>query len=299
MKRLIILFAACCLTICGCHRNKEVAPPTTFTFADDYGRTVDVPIQPKRVVSVSPAVTEIIFALGGQDLLVGRTDFCNYPEEAANIESIGGITNLNIEKIVSLKPDLVISGSMVSKGNTDHLSQMGIPIACVIEKQKFDGLYENISRIGQLIGRQAQADSLIGLLKLEIHKVTETKADIYDMGDDMPRPSVYYVVGFGKGGNYTAGNNTFINDIIELAGGRNVAEHISGWNFSLESLVASNPNYIVIRKEDSAAFCQMPPYNKLTAVRLNRVIAVDSGMMDIQAPRNVEAVKLLSSILNQ
>ena len=106
----------------------------TVTYTDDYGTTVDIPLHPKRIVSTSPAVTEIIYALGGSHLLVGRTDFCTYPPEAANIPSVGGISNLNIEKTLSLNPDLVISGSMVGKKTTDQMDAMGTPMVCVIEK---------------------------------------------------------------------------------------------------------------------------------------------------------------------
>ena len=96
----ILLLAAC---------NSSVQrQDATVAFTDDYNRTVQVPKAPQRVVSTSPAVTEIIYALGGGDILVGRTDFCSYPPEALQIESIGGISNLNVEKIVSLNPDIVI-----------------------------------------------------------------------------------------------------------------------------------------------------------------------------------------------
>ena len=258
----------------------------TVAYTDDYGRTVQIPVAPQRVVSTSPAVTEIIFALGGQDLLVGRTDFCTYPPEALAIESIGGISNLNVEKIVSLDPDIVISGSMIPKKNTDQLEEMGVATVHVIEKQRFDGLYENISRIGQLIGRTPQADSLNEVLRREMSALLHTPAP-------EGRRSVYYVVGFGPTGNFTAGGDSFINDIITMAGGRNVAEDITGWSYSLEALLTADPDYILIRREDSAAFCTTAPYTRLTAVKDGRVIGINSGLIDLQVPRNIDAVQYL------
>ncbi len=273
------------LLFAACGESNTQSSSSTQLYTDDYNRTVQVPTQPKRIVSTSPAVTEIIFALGGQDLLVGRTDFCSYPPEALEIESIGGISNLNVEKIVSLDPDLVISGSMIPKKSTDQLEKMGVATVHVIEKKKFDGLYENISKIGQLIGRTAQADSLNALMRECVNALEPlTQSHI---------PTLYYVVGFGASGNFTAGGDSFINDIIRMAGGKNIAEDIEGWSYSLEALFEADPDYIVIRREDSAAFCQMQPYNRLTAVKQHRVIGISSGLIDLQVPRNIEAVEFL------
>ena len=267
----------------------------TVSYTDDYGRTIQVPTPDAqlRVVSTSPAVTEIIFALGGQDLLVGRTDFCTYPPEAMDIESIGGISNLNVEKIVSLNPDIVISGSMIPKKSTDQLEKMGVATVHVIEKQRFDGLYENISRIGQLIGRTLQADSLNEVLRREISALP-----LKTQNSQLKTPSVYYVVGFGPTGNFTAGGDSFINDIITMAGGRNVAEDITGWSYSLEALLTADPDYILIRRDDSAAFCTTAPYTRLSAVKEHRVIGINSGLIDLQVPRNIDAVQFLSQRLS-
>ncbi|MBP5645443.1 MAG: ABC transporter substrate-binding protein, partial [Bacteroidales bacterium] len=195
---LLVLSSYFLLHSCASPQHKN----DTVVYTDDYNRTVQVPVAPQRVVSTSPAVTEIIYALGGQELLVGRTDFCTYPPEAASVESIGGISNLNVEKIVSLNPDIVISGSMIPKKSTDQLEKMGVATVHVIEKQRFDGLYENISRIGQLIGRAPQADSLNEVLRERIHTLTHSHIHALTHSSI---PSIYYVVGFGPTGNFTAG----------------------------------------------------------------------------------------------
>lgn len=273
----------------GCGNTSSKSHSNTI-FHDDYGRDIAVPDQPQRVVSLSPAVTEIIFALGGDDLLVGRTDFCKYPDEAQQIESIGGISNINIEKILTLKPDLVISGSMVPKKSAEHLDAMGIPLACVIEKAQYDGLYENIQRIGNLINRRHEADSLVNLLKNGILDIkTDTLAK---------RPTLYYVVGFGAAGNFTAGGNTFINEIIQMAGAENIANDIKGWNYSLEALMQADPDYILIRQEDAETFVKTSPYTDLTAVKSGNVIPIESGLIDLQVPRNIEAIKLIHKWVN-
>ncbi len=279
---VVLLFAAC--------GGPQQQASTADTVTDDYGRTVVVPTTPQRVVSLSPAVTEIVFALGAGDILVGRTDFCEYPTEAASIPSVGGISNLNVERIVSLSPDLVISGSMVSKKAADQMDQMGTPMVCVIEKPSFEALYDNISAIGRLVGKEHEADSLNALLR---ERVDALDTNTIAQSSDQALPKVYYVVGFGATGNFTAGGNTFISDIIRMAGGRNIAEDIDGWSYSLEALMKEDPDYIIVRREDSAAFCGMNPYNTLSAVRNGHVIGIVSGTLDLQVPRNIDAILYL------
>ena len=289
--RFTVLGFVLLLVACGGHQGQVTV---TDTVTDDYGRTVVVPAAPQRVVSISPAVTEIMFALGAGDLLVGRTDFCVYPDAAGDIPSIGGISNLNVERILSMQPDLIISGSMVGKKFTDQFDQMGTPMVCVIEKPKFEALYDNIKAIGKLVGKEHEADSLIENLKLRMESLLAHG----DSSQNTQLPSVYYVVGFGAGGNFTAGGNTFINDIIRMAGGRNIAEDIEGWSYSLEALVKEDPNFIIVRREDSAAFCGMKPYNRLSAVKNGHVIGIVSGTLDLQVPRNIDAVLYLRKRMN-
>ena len=290
MLAFVLLLAAC--------GQQSRQAQTTDTVVDDYGRKVVVPTQPQRVVSLSPAVTEILFALGAQDLLVGRTDFCVYPDAALDLPSIGGISNLNIESILSLNPDLVISGSMVGKKVTDQMDQMGVPMVCVIEKPKFEALFDNITAIGKLVNKEHEADSLIRVLYCELRNLREADAieeslPLKTQNLKLKTPTCYYVVGFGAGGNFTAGGNTFINDIIRMAGGRNIAEGIEGWSYSLEALMKENPDFIIVRREDSAAFCDMKPYNRLTAVKNGHVIGIVSGTLDLQVPRNIDAILYL------
>ena len=292
MKRIPILII--CLTLvaslCSCKQqeqgNKE---PQSYTFTDDYGREVKVPSSPTRIVSVSHSVTEIMFALGAGDLLVGRTDFCTYPPEVEKIPSIGGITNMNIEQILSLQPELVLSSSMVQQKNVQQLEKMGVPFVSIIEKQQFDGLFGNIDKIGQLVDRKEAADSLNRLLHKQLDKVLDS------LGEIVNPKTAYYVVGFGAGGNYTAGGNTFINDIITMAGGKNIASDVDGWSYSLETLMQKDPEFIIIRTEDSATFCKTQPYNRLSAVKKGNIITIESGKLDIQGPRNIEAIKILAA----
>ena len=288
MKRTIsLLLVSAVLLLAGCRQAATPIAKTTDTVVDDYGRQVLVPAAPKRVVSLSPAVTEIMFALGADSMLVGRTEFCVYPPQAASIENIGGISNLNIEKVLSVNPDLIISGSMVPEKVVQQFQTMGVPLVCVIEKPVFEGLYDNIAKIGNLVRHDRQADSLCGVLREEVAAMTQ------DSESHLPHPTVYYVVGYGKGGNFTAGGNTFINDIITMAGGQNIAADNEGWTYSLEALMQADPDYILIRREDSASFCHTAPYSRLKAVRGGNIIVLEEGILDLQVPRNIELIKRL------
>ena len=286
MKRYLkstFLILVLVLSSCSQREKRDVAD----TIVDDYGRTVLLHRSPTRIVSASPSITEIVCALGGQALLVGRTDFCTFPPSVESIASIGGISNLNIEAILARKPDLVLCGSMIPQKSVDQLERMGVPVVCVIEKPRFDGLYENISKIGHITGLDHAADSLNRLIKEKANTMS------LDQSDSVARPTVYYVVGYGATGNFTAGGNTFIDDIIVFAGGKNLAHDISGWSYSVEALMQQNPDYIVVRREDSADFCRTNPYSRLDAVRKHHVIGIESSTLDIQVPRNIDAIDYL------
>lgn len=302
MKKASLLFLAIILfaVSVSCGHSVTNSDNDTYEYIDDYGQKITIPSHPKRVVSLSPAVTEIIFTLGADSILVGRTEFCSYPKEAAKIENIGGISNLNIEKVLSVKPDLIISGSMVSQKVVQQFEKMGVPLVCVVEKPVFDGLYENISKIGKLIGCSDKADSVNVLLRERVNMLmNQTPAESDNGTAEQHTPTVYYVVGFGSGGNFTAGGDTFINDIISMSGGKNIAAESKGWAFSVEALMQSNPDYILIRAEDSARFCQTAPYNNLSAVRHGKVIALQSGMIDLQVPRNIDVIQILRERIKQ
>lgn len=289
MNRNILFILLSLFLVSSCHL--EFGRSETQTFTDDYGRTVVIPSAPKRIVSLSPAVTEIVCALGGSQLLVGRTDFCAYPETVLDLPSVGGITNLNVEQVVGMNPDVVIGGSMLPQKSVLQLEKMNVAVVCVPEKEHFDDLYSNIEKIGKIIGREKSADSLNALLRAQVNALDTTHAS--------HRPTAYYVVGYGAAGNYTAGGNTYINDIISLAGGRNIAADVQGWSYSMEALMHEDPDYLIIRAADSAAFVKTAPYTQLTAVRQGRVIAIESGCIDLQVPRNIQAVVLLNRFFAQ
>lgn len=293
-KNIIQLgIAVCCIAMLfSCGGVGSSSSNDMYVFVDDYDREVLVPKDPKRIVSASPAITEILFALDAQDKLVGRTDYCNYPAEALNIESIGGINNLNVEKLLSLSPDLVLVGSMVSENIVNIISKAHVPVVVVKEKDNFDALFDNIERIGVLSNKVDMALKLNDSLNEQVSSVKKS----INVADS--KPTVYYVVGYGSGGNFTAGGNTFINDIFNICGLKNIAEDIKGWNFSTEALLDADPDYIFIRKEDKDEFMSTAPYTYLSAVKKKKVIPIESAYIDLQVPRNVEGLLYIHNSIN-
>ncbi|MBO5963666.1 MAG: ABC transporter substrate-binding protein, partial [Bacteroidales bacterium] len=132
-----------------------------------------------------------------------------------------------------------------------------------------------------------------------IDNMKQKLADIEKNIDNSKKPSVYYVAGFGETGDYTAGGNTFINDIIRLAGGENLAKDLNGWAISKEAIFARQPDFIIVRQEDLNTFKSTAPYNKLKAVIENRVLGIESSLTDCQTLRSVEAIKQINDFISK
>lgn len=282
------------LTLNGCTPKSTSDNSTpTQTFIDFHGRTLTLPLQPQRIVSVSPAITEIIFALQQGNRIVGRTDFCKYPpQEVSAIPSIGGLNNANHETILSLEPDVVISSSIISKEMVDKIEAAHIPVVCLPERKTVEGTLEIIAAVGTILGADSTAAELNNSIRKELTTITENI-------DTTHRPTVYYVVGFGQGGDFSAGKDTYIHDLIGLAGGKNIAGDVEGWSYSKEKLFEHNPDYIFIRREDFERFISTAPYNKLKAVKEKHVFPIESALMDLQTPRSLQAIRYIAEKIHR
>lgn len=253
---------------------------------------------PKKIVSVSPAITEIIFDLDCGDRLIGRTDFCTYPKEVKNIKSIGGINNSNLEMIISMRPDLVITSSIFTKKMFQTIEAAGIPIMSFKERNTIDGMYDIIKMLGDILDKKDKANEIINNSKQRLQEIKLKRENINKAKGLKTLPKIYYVVGFGSSGDFSAGKDTYINEIITLAGGDNIAKNSINWSFSTEELFAMQPDYIFVRKEDSASFVNTHPYTELKAVKNKKVYGIDSEIMDIQTPRSIEAIEFISKVIS-
>src|SRR5574344_212790 len=293
-KRFLLIFLSICV-FSAC--NKEQGP--NIDSSNCYvSKKNPIKKDTKSIVSVSPQITELLCDLGCYDKLVGRTDFCKYPEKVKNITSIGGINNANLEKIISLKPDLVITSSIFTKKMFIIIEDAHIPIISFKESNKIEGMYNVINMLGKITDKEQQATKLINDCKQQLQHIQQQRDSINQVRHINKKPTVYYVVGYGSGGDFSAGKNTYINEIITLAGGDNIAKDSKVWSFSKETLFKRQPEFIFVRQEDSAQFVNTYPYTNLNAVKKHKVYGIESSLMDIQTPRSIKAIEYISHILS-
>lgn len=288
----IIISIMTIILLVGCTKTQEIKKDEAIKIVDSYNREISLDRLPERVVSLSPGATETIYALSSQDILVGRSDYCDYPEAATKIESVGQITEPNIEKIAELNPDLVIASAHFSKELVDKIEALGIKVAVLYGEDSFDDAYKNIQDIALVLGKQEEGTKIIDEMKKKVEEV-ENKVR------DLKKPSVYYVVGFGKT-DFTAGGNTFIGQIIDRAGGENIAKEIDGWNYSKEVLMEKNPDIVVLsdKYDSKSGFTTGEGYKDLKAVKEGSVYEIDDNMLSRQGPRQADGLEALAKIIH-
>ncbi|MDK2917982.1 MAG: cobalamin transport system substrate-binding protein [Candidatus Petromonas sp.] len=260
---------------------------------DSYGRKVTINKEPMRVISIAPNITETIFALGQGEKLVGRTDYCEYPEAAKEIESIGSLQSPNIEKILSLNPDLVIASTHFKKDVLEKLEELDLKVIVLYGEESFQGVYQVIEKLGRVLNAKEKADEVIDNMKQKVTHIVNTVKDA-------ERPEVYYVVGFGQSGDYTAGKGTFISEMIKMAGGKNAADDVKGWKYSLERLVEKDPDILICSKGYSPKekVILANGYKDLTAVKNGKIFDIDNDLLEIQGPRLADGLERLAKIIH-
>lgn len=261
-----------------------------FRITDSYGRTVQFDSTPVRVISCAPNITEFVFALGKGKNLVGRTDYCDYPVNVSSVESIGGLQDPNIEKIVSLDPDVVIASTHFKKENVKILEQADIKVVVYTNQESFEGVYTTMRQIGTLLDAETKAEKNIRAMKKDVSAVESALAGIND------KPKVYYLVGFGQYGDYTAGGNTFIGKLLEQAGATNIAADLEGWAYSFEKIVEEEPEIIICSQfwGTGDSLRATDGYKDLPAVVNGNLLEIDNNLLDRQGPRLAEGLEVLA-----
>ncbi|MGB9677226.1 MAG: helical backbone metal receptor, partial [Candidatus Ratteibacteria bacterium] len=189
---------------------------------------------PKRIVSLGPAITENIFILGMGDKIVGNTIYCTRPEEAKYKEKVGNVIDINVEKIFSLKPDIVFATNLTNPKDIKKLKELGIKVEIFSYPLNFEQLCLDFIKLGKIIGKEKEAKDIIKKVKKELYekkeKVEKKKKVLVQVGS---RPL------------WVAGKDSFINDIIEFAEMKNVIEG-KGGIYSIEEIIKLNPDIIII-----------------------------------------------------
>lgn len=264
---------------------------------DQMNREVTVEKEPKRIVSLAPSNTEILFALGLGGKVVGVTNYCDYPEEAKSKEKIGGFSDPNLEKIISLKPDLVLATDMHQKP-VEQLEKLNIPVVILAPKNIPDML-KSIEIIGRISGKEAESLRLVETLKNRIKTVENKTAGI----PQDKRPKIYYEV--WPEPFTTAGPGTFVNDIIEKAGGENISGDAEKAypQYSQEMIISKNPDIIIFSHHGSSKqtiedILKRPGWENINAVKNNKVFYVDENIVQRATPRLVDGLEQFAKIIH-
>jgi iron complex transport system substrate-binding protein len=292
---IIVLIMALSLIFYGCGKKLERRETVTFTdFAD---RQVKIPKTVKRIVSMAPNVTEMLFAIGLDNEIVGVTEFCNYPEAAKSKPKIGGYYNPNIEVILSLKPDLIVATpDGYSKERVDKLDQSGIPVF-IVNPLKIDDATESMLVLGKITGKEAYSKLVVDGLKARIKVVKDKVAQV----PAQKRPKVFYEI--GQNPLVTVGPNNFVDDLITAAGGINIANDApNSWPiYSVEAIITKNPDIILTAPSTMTASDKMiadewSKYRTISAVMNKRIYAIDPDVLLRSGPRVADGLEKLYTI---
>lgn len=270
--------------------------PVTVT--GDDGVAVTIERRPERIISIAPSNTEILFAIGAGDQVVGIDSFSDYPEEALDLPRLGGVTDPDFEMMASLQPDLALS-----IGGTDQivekLRELGVPVL-VLQPETMDELYDTIVRAGLATGHREEAEQIVQDMQQRVAAIT-AKTDA--LSDD-ERPGVFYVM--WPDPLMTAGPGSFIHDLITLAGGRNIAADAptAFAEFSHEQVVSRNPDVILVpgpwqaEEADRIKRGDYPGWTGLSAVTSDRVHVVTENHVTRPGPRLIEGLEQFARLFH-
>jgi iron complex transport system substrate-binding protein len=293
---LIFLLAVLCIAAVPASAD---TPATTAAFertvTDDYGTTVTIHGEPQRIVSLAPTNTEILFALGLGDRVVGVTDYCNYPPEALIKPKIGGFSTVSVEKVVAQKPDLIIA----SQGNglelVDHLRKLNMTVI-VTNPENVSGILNDITFVGKATGADDNATALADSLTARIRSTGKNASAL------TVHPKVAHII--WNDPIYVSGSGTFQDELISMAGGTNAFAGKQDYaTIGTEDFIAANPDILIVNSgtgmggsEDSVAqyFENETRFANVGAIKNHRVYVIDSDTIDRAGPRIVDALEIVA-----
>lgn len=261
--------------------------PVTIT--DDTGNAVEISARPERFVSLIPSLTEILYALGLGEKVVGVTNFCNYPEEALAVEKVGDAFNPNAEKIISLDPSVVLSPTSSALEEVYKiLNENGITVA-VFDPKTLDEIGETITRVSQLAGVEEEGNALMAGIEAD-RKALNDKVAQKEPND---RPQVFVLLDSDY--IFTVGDGEYLSEMIEVAGGVNAASGQGEGYLMLseEVLFQLDPEVIICTFPMSEQVLAKESWQELSAVKSGRVYDVDGDLVTRPGPRYVQGLEEL------
>jgi len=270
---------------------------SSVTITDDVGRTVRIEKRPMRIVSLAPSITEVLFALGLGDRVVGVTSYCNYPPEVLEREAegkitvVGGFTNPSIEKIANLNPDLVFGHNLLPPEFIHNLERINITVVVISTANSIDGIFDDIKLIGRACWEEESASKLITDLQEKISSLETAVKEV----EKVEAAHICWMEPI-----FIAGAKTYVNDLIEKAGGINVFSNKTGWaTISKEDLVKADPAHIIVPYKHGAEMI----YEELMKMKEEGLIhgqihTMDPDIISRPGPRVVLALEKIISFLH-
>lgn len=279
---------------CSRAHTPEPSSAATRALRDDAGRNVTLPAHVDRVITLAPNLTEIVFAVGAGDRLVGDTTYCDYPPEAKNIAKIGDTLHPSIERIIGLKPQVVlISTASQLETFTQQLQNQNIAVF-VTDPRDLEGIFRSIEAVGQIMGRQQQAEALVQQLRDRTNAVEQAVKQ---------RPVVRVFYQASGEPLYVPGHDAFVTDLMRRAGGISVTADVPGaWpKFSNESALAAKPDAIILPtggSMGSANSTVIEALRKSPAVLAGRVYKINDDLLARPGPRLVDGLEAMARALH-
>ena len=295
----MIMVIGIALSAAACSTGNSTTSNGSIQITDQLGRTVTLNGTPQRIISLAPANTEILFALGLGDKVVGDTDYCNYPAEAQNVSKVGGFSTPTIEKIVALEPYVVFAAPIHEDTVIPQLENLGIKVIA-LAPTTINETYDAIELVGNVTGVQKAADTLVKNMKARINAVTSLVANL----SDKEKPNVFYIVWHDP--LMSAGGDTLQSQIIELAGGKNIFVNSSGYPpVSLETVLDRNPD-IIIASTGMGSGVDAPLNWALNESRLQvtnaskegKIFSINTDLTGRFGPRIVDAVEEMFRLIH-
>jgi iron complex transport system substrate-binding protein len=286
------------LSLTACSQPSLQKIPASATYSDDIGRTVQINGIPQRIISLSPSNTEMVYALGLQDKLVGVTSYDNYPPDARNKPVVSDYSTVDLEKIVNAKPDLILADSIQKNDTIPALEKLGITVF-TMSPDNIDGIFNEIKVIGQITGKTKEADNLVSNLTSRIQTVADKTTNL----SDAQKPRVLFVTWHDP--IWTAGSDTMIQYLIDEAGGTNIASDLDGYaTITLESVIERNPQVIVVMSSMGAQNVSLDfiksneQFQSTDAVKNERVYKIDADIFGRTTPRIVDGLETLAKLVH-
>lgn len=286
LLRCIVILLACMFI---------VLPVPISAQEDDLERKTEV-LTPQRIISLAPTHTEILFALGLGEKIVGVTDRCNYPEEASKKPRVGGFANPDIDKIVALKPDLILAFGTIQKSEAEELEKRKQKVLWIYP-HTVDQVLDSFERIGKITGKELTAKQLRQSVKERIQCVQEKLGDILEDR----RPTIFRVMGLDPLG--TIGGDSFQTDVYRLAGGKNVFGDINKdfFQIDIETLIKRDPDVIIIAgnnpEELRKKIKDQEGWKNLTAVKNDKIFVISCDLICRPGPRIAETIEKIAAYL--